>query len=52
MLFDLRAMKLKFRIISLDNSVLYAKKEEKELPIRVIINRQNQEKEERGRLIF
>jgi hypothetical protein len=46
------SMRLTFRIISLESSVLYPKKDGKEIPISVIINKQNLQKEERGRLIY
>jgi hypothetical protein len=45
-------MRLTFRIISLESSVLYPKNDGKEIPISVIISRQNVQKEERGRLIY
>jgi hypothetical protein len=48
----IESMKLKFHVISSEASVLLPKNNDKELPIRVIINTGNQKKESRGRLIF
>ena len=45
-------MKLKFHVISPDTTILFSRNTEKELPIRVIINKQPKKREERGRLIF